>query len=225
MPRPRGRSSPTTSRSRRYPLVSRGRLTPDPGHGAPIGPGIESDYECAELLARSPAKPARRPRGQRAYAEAADGSAALRAPSGPLGGRQTGSLSQGPSRSIQSARGIKSDYERASLLVEIARRYNLSGARRDAYLEPPARSLPTYERQRAQAAAGGAVGRGRNGTARAIRCPGLAAQNTRPRPRSPSPEGKGEVPANQTPTSVRSPPSPRRRAGLEARAASEGSTL
>ena len=53
---------------------------------------------------------------------------------------------------IQSARGIKSDYKRASVLVEIAGQYNLSGAPRDAYLEAARSIHSTYERQRAQAA-------------------------------------------------------------------------
>ena len=48
------------------------------------------------------------------------------------------------SASIQSARGVKSDYERASLLVEIAGQYNLAGALPATPTStPPARFTPS----------------------------------------------------------------------------------
>jgi hypothetical protein len=137
-------------------LVSRGRLTPATlAMVLRSAHGIESDYECAELLIAVAAKHRLDdPVAWRAYAEAADTIGGAyerhRALSAAV---KTGSLSQDSLLGlIQSARGIKSDYERASLLVEIASQYNLSGAPRDAYLEAARSIHSTYERQRAQAA-------------------------------------------------------------------------
>jgi beta-lactamase regulating signal transducer with metallopeptidase domain len=137
-------------------LVSRGRLTPATlAMVLRSAHGIESDYECAELLTAAAGKNRLDdPVAWRAYAEAADTIGGAyerhRALSAAV---KTGSLSQDSLLGlIQSARGIHSDYERASLLVEIAGQYNLSGAPRDAYLEA-ARSIHSqYERQRAEAA-------------------------------------------------------------------------
>ena len=136
-------------------LVSHGRLTPASlALVLRSAHGIESDYECSELLIAVAGKTRLDdPVAWRAYAEAA----------GTIGGDYerhralSAAVKAGLAQDsllglVQSARGIHSDYERASLLVEIAGQYNLSGAPRDAYLEA-ARSIPSeYERQRAQAA-------------------------------------------------------------------------
>ena len=50
---------------------------------------------------------------------------------------------------LQAAQKIGSDYERASLLVEVAGKYDLTGPARDAYVEAAGSIRSTYERGRA----------------------------------------------------------------------------
>jgi beta-lactamase regulating signal transducer with metallopeptidase domain len=137
-------------------LVSRGKLTPATlAMLLQSARGIESDYECAELLTAVAGKNhLEDPAAWRAYAEAADTIGSDYEHHKALSAAvKTGSLPQDSLvRLIQSARGIKSDYERASLLVEIAGQYKLSGAPRDAYLEAARSIRSQYERQRAEAA-------------------------------------------------------------------------
>jgi hypothetical protein len=53
---------------------------------------------------------------------------------------------------LQSAREIGSSYDRATLLVEIANKYQLSGAAREAYLDAAGSISSQYDRERAEAA-------------------------------------------------------------------------
>ena len=55
---------------------------------------------------------------------------------------------------LQSANEIGPSYDRATLLVEIAGRYSLSGATRDAYLDAARSISSSYDRQRAEEALG-----------------------------------------------------------------------
>lgn len=122
---------------------------------------IESDYECAELLAAVAGQNRLDdPAVWRPFAEVVDTIQSDYERHRALSAAIKGGLSQSAvAGAIQSARGIQSDYERASLLVEIAGKYNLTGGVRDAYLEA-ARSIHSqYERERAEAALAGKPGR------------------------------------------------------------------
>ena len=136
-------------------LVKGRRLTPA-GLAALLGAArqLDSDYECAELLAEVAGQDRLDdPAVWRAFAAAADTIQSDYERHKALSAAVRGNLSQEAIGGvIQAARGIKSDYELASLLVEIAGKYKLSGGARDAYLEA-ARSIHSqYERERAEAA-------------------------------------------------------------------------
>jgi beta-lactamase regulating signal transducer with metallopeptidase domain len=122
---------------------------------------LESDYECAELLAAVAGQNRLDdPVVWRAFAAAADTIQSDYEHHKALSAAVKSGLSpEAVTGVIQASRAIKSDYEHASLLVEIAGKYNLSGGAREAYLEA-ARSIHSqYERERAEAAVGGRAGR------------------------------------------------------------------
>ncbi|MFL6233412.1 MAG: hypothetical protein ACJ76N_09800 [Thermoanaerobaculia bacterium] len=143
-------------------LVKGRRLTPA-SLAALLGAAhqLESDYECAELLAEVAGQDRLDdPTVWRAFAAAVDTIQSDYERHKALSAAVKDGLSQeAVAGAIQAARGIKSDYELASLLIEIAGKYTLSGGARDAYLEA-ARSIHSqYERERAEAALGGRSGR------------------------------------------------------------------
>ena len=143
-------------------LVKGRRLTPA-SLAALLGAArqLESDYECAELLAEVAGQNRLDdPAVWRAFAAAADTIQSDYERHKALSAAVRGDLSpEAVSGVIQAARGIKSDYELASLLIEIAGKHNLSGGAHDAYLEA-ARSIHSqYERERAEAALAGRSGR------------------------------------------------------------------
>ena len=55
---------------------------------------------------------------------------------------------------LRSAQDIGSSYDRATLLVEIAGKYSLSGPARDAYLDAAGSISSSYDRKRAEEALG-----------------------------------------------------------------------
>ncbi len=116
---------------------------------------IGSDYELAQLLTEVPPAALGDATVRSAYLKAAEGigsdyehhrALSVAVASEKLSGDSLVAVLR------SAAREIGSDYELASLLVEIAGRYNLTGTARDAYVEAASSIGSKYERGRAEEA-------------------------------------------------------------------------